>query len=87
MYDELPWLNLYDEGRPRELELDDESMLSAFRRTATRVPDRTATLYFDTPISYRELDRLTDALAAGLRAEGFDPGERLASTCRTCRSS
>ena len=53
-------------------------MLSAFRRTATRVPDRTATLYFDTPISYRELDRLTDALAAGLRGRASDPGERLA---------
>ena len=52
VYDELPWLNLYDEGRPGALELDDESMLSAFRRTATRVPDRTATLYFDTPVSY-----------------------------------
>ena len=78
VYDELPWLNLYDEGRPGELELDDESMLSAFRRTATRVPDRTATLYFDTPVSYRELDRLTDALAAGLHSEGFEPGERLA---------
>jgi long-chain acyl-CoA synthetase len=78
LYDERPWLSLYDAGRPHELELDHESMLSAFRHTAHRVPDRTAMLYFDTPISFGELDRLTDAFAAALRAEGFEPGDRLA---------
>jgi long-chain acyl-CoA synthetase len=78
VYDERPWLSLYDAGRPRELDFDAESMLSAFRRTAERVPDQTALLYFDTPISYEELDRMSDALAGALRAEGFEPGDRLA---------
>jgi long-chain acyl-CoA synthetase len=78
VYDERPWLSLYGDGRPHEIELEDESMLAAFRRTAGRLPDRTAMLYFDTPISYGEFDRLTDALAAGLRAEGFQAGHRLA---------
>jgi long-chain acyl-CoA synthetase len=78
VYDERPWLKLYGEGLPHDIELEHESMLAAFRQTVQRLPDRPAMLYFDTAIGYREFDEITDALAAGLRAEGFAPGERLA---------
>jgi long-chain acyl-CoA synthetase len=76
-YDQRPWLGLYADGRPHGIEPEHESMLAAFGQTATSFPDKPAILYFDTAISYRELDELSDALAAGLADQGFKPGDRL----------
>jgi long-chain acyl-CoA synthetase len=77
VYDQRPWLRHYGRARPHDIELEHESMLAAFSQTAQRLADRPAILYFDTPISFAELDRLSDALAAGLQAEGFAAGDRL----------
>jgi long-chain acyl-CoA synthetase len=76
-YDERPWLNLYAEGRPHEIELEHEGMLAAFARTAASYPDKPAIVYFDTAISFRELEGLADAMVAGLVEQGFRPGDRL----------
>jgi long-chain acyl-CoA synthetase len=76
-YDERPWLSLYAGGRPHEIELEHGSILAAFGQTAASYPDKPAIVYFDTAISFRELDLLSDALAAGLAEHGFKPGDRL----------
>ena len=78
IYDERPWLKLYPEGLPHELELEHESMLAAFRQTVERAPDTPALIYFDAEITYRELDQISDALAVGLQAQGLRAGERVA---------
>jgi long-chain acyl-CoA synthetase len=78
VYDERPWLKLYGDGIPHEIELEHDSMLAALQRIVARSPDAAAMLYFDSPISYREFDELTDALAAALRAQGFKAGDRAA---------
>jgi long-chain acyl-CoA synthetase len=77
-YDQRPWLKQYPKGLPHDIEPEHESMLQAFRATAERVPSRAALIYFDRPLSYRELDETTDALAAALQAHGFKAGDRLA---------
>ncbi len=78
VYDERLWLKLYANGLPHDIEPEHDSMLAAFRQTAQRLPDKPALIYFEHPITYAELDAITDALAAGLQDEGFAPGERLA---------
>jgi long-chain acyl-CoA synthetase len=78
LYDERPWLKQYPPGLPHDIEPEHATMLAAFKATAERAPDTTALQYFDKSITYREFDELTDALAAGLQAEGFKTGERLA---------
>jgi long-chain acyl-CoA synthetase len=78
IYDDRPWLGRYTEGLPHDIELEHDSMLAAFRQTVARSPDKTALRYFDETISFREMDEITDALAAGLQAEGFRQGDRLA---------
>jgi long-chain acyl-CoA synthetase len=78
VYDERPWLARYPRGLPHEIEPEHETMLDAFAATVRRLPARPAILYFDRAISFRELDELTDALAAALQARGFAPGDRLA---------
>ncbi|MFJ5678143.1 fatty acyl-CoA synthetase [Streptomyces sp. NPDC093097] len=49
------------------------------RRSARRVPERTAVRYAGRSWSYRELDDAVTAAARLLRAEGLRPGDRVAS--------
>jgi long-chain acyl-CoA synthetase len=78
IYDERPWLSQYAEAKPADIEVEFATALEMFRATTERHGDRPAIYYFDTAITYRELDETTDALAAGLRKLGFEPGDRLA---------
>ncbi len=78
IYDERPWTALYTDGLPHEIELEHQNMLDAFKQTVERSPDKPALLYFDKAISFKEMDELSDALAAGLQAEGFEHGDRVA---------
>lgn len=54
------------------------------RRTAARVPDRTALVHRDTALTFAELDRAIDAFAAQLWASGLRPGDRLAILSHNC---
>jgi long-chain acyl-CoA synthetase len=78
IYDERPWLALYGPGVPHDIEPEHETMLAAYQATAARDPGKTAVQYFDAAISYRELEQLSDALAAGLQEEGIEAGDRVA---------
>jgi long-chain acyl-CoA synthetase len=78
IYDERPWLKQYPAGLPGDIEVEHANALDMFKATVGRVPDGTAIHYFDSPITFRELDEITDAIAVGLRKEGFEPGDRLA---------
>ncbi|MFE1767503.1 acyl-CoA synthetase [Streptomyces angustmyceticus] len=49
------------------------------RRSARRVPGRTAVRYADRAWTYRELDDAVSAAARVLRADGLRPGDRVAS--------
>ena len=76
--DEKPWLSLYAEGQPAELAPEFDDALAMFEAAVARHPDGDAIRYFDGRITLRELDELTDALAAGLLDYGFSRGDRLA---------
>lgn len=78
IYSERPWLSLYDEGLPSDIHPDDSSALEMFRRAVDRRPDAPAVLYFDRAISFGDVDRISDALAAGLLAHGLEHGDRVA---------
>ena len=78
VYDDKPWLARYDAGQPAEITPEFDNALAMFQATACRAPDADAIRYFDGRISFGELDRLSDAFAAGLAAEGFSSGERVA---------
>lgn len=82
VYDDKPWLARYDPGQRATLTPEHDDALSMFRATVDRLPDGDAIRYFDRRISFRELDELTDAFAAGLAAGGFVPGDRVALYCQ-----
>ena len=77
VYDERPWLALYGD-QPSDYEIEFGDALSMFRAGVARDPSAVALRYFDGVITRQELDELSDALASGLLASGFSPGDRLA---------
>ncbi|MBM9458910.1 AMP-binding protein [Nocardioides sp. zg-536] len=77
VYDDRPWLRLY--GRqPGEIHPAHRNALDMFRAGLAQDPEGDAVRYFDGALSRRELDEQSDALASGLLASGFAPGDRLA---------
>jgi long-chain acyl-CoA synthetase len=76
-YDDRPWLALYGDT-PSDVDIEYPSALAMFRASVERAPDTVAIRYFDGSLTLREVDEQTDALAAGLLARGFAPGDRLA---------
>ena len=76
-YDDRPWLALYQD-QPADYAVEFDNALDLFRAGVDRDPSGVALQYFDGSVSRWELDRLSDALAAGLLANGFARGDRLA---------
>jgi long-chain acyl-CoA synthetase len=77
VYDDRPWLALYGD-QPADYDIEFDDALSMFRAGVERDPDGDALRYFDGTVVRRDLDEMTDALAAGLLDSGFRPGDRLA---------
>jgi len=78
VYDQRPWLARYDTGLPPDIATGHESALDMFEATAQRAPDRAALHYFKSTLTFREVDELSDALAAALRELGVRPKDRVA---------
>jgi long-chain acyl-CoA synthetase len=78
VYDEKPWLSLYDQGQPTEIALEFTDALSMFRASVSRNPDGDIIRYFGGRITARELDELSDAFAVALAGLGVRAGDRVA---------
>jgi long-chain acyl-CoA synthetase len=87
-YAERPWLKNYDPGVPHTLEPYPQVPIHHFlRESARQYPAQVALItpaklpgvgFQSKPITYRELDRLSDALAAYLINNGLKRGDRVA---------
>src|SRR5919108_4410281 len=74
---ERPWLDLFDTGLPADIEPEHDSALAMFAAAVERAGDRTAIRYFDSELTWSQLDGLTDALAVGLAGPGVAPRDRV----------
>src|SRR6478752_3559885 len=77
IYDEKPWLSLYDPDQPAEISLEFTDALSMFGASVRRNPDGDIIRYFGGRITARELDDLTGAFAVALRDLGVGRGDRV----------
>jgi long-chain acyl-CoA synthetase len=75
---ERPWLAIYPPWVPSDLPLPCATAIDQFRTTARHTPSAPAVYYFETVITYDEVDRLSSRLAAALISLGIRPGDRLA---------
>ncbi|WP_375177706.1 AMP-binding protein [Marinobacter mobilis] len=75
-----PWLTHYPEGIPHTINPDAfSSVAELFQQAYRKFPDHTALECFGLTLSYRDLDRLSDALANAMQQEfGIRKGDRVA---------
>jgi long-chain acyl-CoA synthetase len=80
------WLKHYDEGVPPSIEYPRVPLDQLLRDSAAKYPEQPATIFgsmlgsrvMDAVISYGQLDRAVDSLAAGLQRLGVGSGDRVA---------
>jgi long-chain acyl-CoA synthetase len=73
----FPWLNFYDEGVPHTLEYPDITLQQFLADTVAKYPDRACTIFKGAEITYKEMDELSDRLAAGFVSVGLKKGDRV----------
>ena len=92
-YAERPWIKSYDEGIPASIDFPDVPLHQFIKDTTKRIPHNTALI---TPaalpvlgrigkeMTYIELDRASDAMAAALIDLGMKKGDRVAIVMPNC---
>ena len=83
-----PWLKHYDESVPHTLRpYPEHTLLDIVSDTVRERPKHPALLFKGAQMSYAELERLSDAFAAALVAQGVKKGERVALLMPICPQS
>ena len=72
-----PWLDHYDRGVPATIIYPAKTVHSFLSDAAAHFPDQACTTFRDNQLTYRQMDRLTDKLAAGLLLLGVRKGDRV----------
>jgi len=74
---EKPWFKHYDEGVPQTIDYPEITLIQLFEDSAEKYPDSNCTIFKGAKISYREMNSITDRLAAGLADRGVKKGDRV----------
>jgi long-chain acyl-CoA synthetase len=75
IYADKPWLKNYDEKVPETLEYEEKTFSEKFTEMVAKYPDRTALIYMGKNITFKELDLLSNQLAAYLIKIGVKPDD------------
>src|SRR5919204_4023229 len=78
VYEQRPWLKLYPEWVKPNLETPFANGVEMFRASAHAKPDAPFLHYFENTLTFAEVDRASDALAAALVERGLSRGDRVA---------
>lgn len=73
--DDKPWLEHYDEGVPDTLDYPEVPLFHLLQESARDFPERACSIFKGAEVSYREMDELTDRLAAALVDMGVQKGQ------------
>ncbi|MEU2006345.1 AMP-binding protein [Rhodococcus sp. NPDC019627] len=77
-YDDRPWMDRYEESVRRVGDIPARTALDMFESAVVTAGDAPAVRYLGGTLGYREVDQLTDGIAAYLLENGFQRGDRLA---------
>jgi len=72
-----PWLSRYDDGVPKSIDYPDEPLFFFLEESARKYPENPCTIFKGAKITFREMDAITDRLAAGLDSIGIKKGDRV----------
>jgi long-chain acyl-CoA synthetase len=72
-----PWLAHYDQGVPHTIDYPKVPLFHFLEEAARKYPDRACTIFKGAVISYKEMNALTDHMAAALVEMGVKKGDRV----------
>ncbi len=72
-----PWLAHYDKGVPQTIDYPKAPLFHFLEEGARKYPDRPCTIFKGAVISYREMNAITDHMAAALVEMGVKKGDRV----------
>ena len=72
-----PWLAHYDKGVPHTVEIPNAPLFHLLEESARKYPDRACTIFKGAVITYKEMNELTDRVAAALVDMGVKRGDRV----------
>lgn len=75
--DHRPWHDYYDEGIPTSLTYPAVPIFHFLEESAKKYPDKPCTIFKGAEISYKEMSKITDQLAAALVDLGVKKGDRV----------
>jgi len=75
--DAHPWLKHYDKGVPQSINYPPVPIFHFLEESAKNYPDRACTIFKGAAISFREMNAITDTLAAALAELGVKKGDRV----------
>lgn len=75
--EDRPWLKKYDQGVPHHIDYPEVPLFALLQETARKYPETPCTIFKGAKISFREMDQITDRLAAGLAEVGVKKGDRV----------
>lgn len=72
-----PWIKSYDEGIPASIDYPEIASFELLEEAAKKNPEKVCTYFKGAEITYKEMNEMTDRLAAGLYALGIRKGDRV----------
>ena len=83
-YEDKAWLEHYAEWTPHSLDYGETTLASMYELNLAANRDKPATYFFGRTQTYGELDAQVRAAAAGLKAFGIRPGDKVAIVLPNC---
>ena len=71
------WFKLYDKGVPQHIDYPPIPLFGLLEESAQKYPDSPCTIFKGAVITYRQMNELTDRLAAGITELGVKKGDRV----------
>jgi len=72
-----PWLAHYDKGVPQTIDIPSVPLFHFLEESARKYPDRACTIFKGAVITYKEMNAITDRVAAALVDMGMKKGDRV----------
>ena len=72
-----PWFAKYDKGVPKTIDYPRKPLFYFLEESASKFPDRACTIFKGAVITYKEMNEITDRVAAALADMGVKKGDRV----------
>lgn len=75
--EDRPWVKKYDKGVPEHIDYPSLPLFHLLEESARKYPDKACTIFKGASVSYKEMNELTDRVAAALAGMGVKKGDRI----------